>query len=816
MGSCHARVRIDNDEESKQPDMISKTMMAPENGLAIVHHHHPGDPDSEQLAIMKPNRNFVFHWIVVCLSWGLLATMTSRVTAAQESAEAQREAAQLSLAGARKALAFVQKCGPRPELVSALENLERRFVEAAGVPGIGWNDLGETAGKLGRRAVLTHPALAFEDLLFIERDVIGGDYYNGVQAMDQCYGHNARKGGGLYLLKKFKSESPETVDIVRGLTVPSGTNVGMPLSEGTFMSPDLSYDGRSILFAWSSGGREKWQRENRFNLFRVDVDGTHLARLTDGDFDDFDPCWLPDGGIAFISTRRGGFGRCHPRPVPTYTLFGMQADGSGISCLSYHETNEWQPSVDHNGMLIYTRWDYIDRDATIAIHPWTCYPDGRNPRAVHGNYPLPLTTMSGSAWPDGRALRPLCEHSLRAIPESRKYVGVATPHHNESYGSLILIDPHAEDDGRMSQVKRLTPEVKFPENENGELAYGTPWPLSEELYLCNYRDRLCVLYFPDETGVLEPLQVKKTLRPIDPIPVQSRRVPHAIPTPASPVASQGSGLLYVQNVCTTDDFGRLPTGTKIASMRIVQVFPKTTPLEKQPTVSRFNESLVRASLGTVPVEPDGSVYCEVPAAKEIYFQLLDERGMAVQSMRSGTFLHPGELLSCTGCHEGNAQAALPLKVPTALGRQPSQLKPELTGMAGLDPCETVNFHRLVKPVLDAKCGTCHQQTGKGPDMSYKSLGKYMAGYDGRLGSLFGSKRSGGSRSVPGQCGAHAAELYTGGYLTGTADTCPGKPKLTAEELRRITLWLDLNSNELGAYHDVDAQRQGQRVIPQLE
>jgi hypothetical protein len=734
--------------------------------------------------------------------------------AQQEAAPTARETARKALDNVGAALRFVQKSTPCAEQSAALAALEQKFTITETPPDL--TGIGEAAARLRRRIIFAHPALAFNDLLFVERDIIGGSYYDGESAMDQCFGHNARKGGGLYLLKNFKADSPELIDIVRGLTVPSGTNTGVPLSEGTFMSPDLAYDGRSILFAWSSGGREKWLPANRFSVFRIDVDGTHLARLTDGDFDDFDPCWLPDGSIAFISTRRGGFGRCHPRPVPTYTLFGMQADGSAIRCLSYHETNEWQPSVDHNGMLIYTRWDYIDRDAMIAIHPWTCAPDGRNPRAVHGNYPLPLTTMSGSAWPDGRTLRPQCEHGLRAIPGSNKYVGVATPHHNQSYGSLILIDPHAKDDGQMSQVQRLTPDVKFPEIEKGELAYGTPWPLSEDLYLCNYKDSLGVLYFPDAQGMLEPLYIQKTLRPIDPIPVQSRNKPHVIPTPNSPVATPGTGLLYIQNVYTTDEFGRLPEGTKIASLRIVQVFPKTTEREDQPRISRFTESLVRSSLGTVPVEPDGSVYCEVQAAKEIYFQLLDERGMALQSMRSGTFLHAGELLSCTGCHESNAQAALPLQVPAALSRQPSKLKPELTGIANLEPCEPVNFYRLVKPVLDAKCASCHTAAGKGPDMSYASLGAFLSGFEGKWGTLHGAKRFGGSRTVAGQCGARSAELFTGGFLTGTSPTCPGKPVLTDAELRRITLWLDLNSNELGAYHDVDAQRQGQKVQPLLD
>ena len=51
------------------------------------------------------------------------------------------------------------------------------------------------------------------------------------------------------------------------------------------------------------------------------------------------------------------------------------------------------------------------------------------------------------------------------------------------------------------------------------------------------------------------------------------------------------------------------------------------------------------------MEEDGSVYCEAPVGKALYFQLLDEKGMAVHSMRSATYVHPGEHLSCLGCHE---------------------------------------------------------------------------------------------------------------------------------------------------------------------
>ena len=108
--------------------------------------------------------------------------------------------------------------------------------------------------------------------------------------------------------------------------------------------------------------------------------------------------------------------------------------------------------------------------------------------------------------------------------------------------------------------------------------------------------------------------------------------------------------------------GKLPAGVKIKWMRIVQVIPQLPRFdENEPKrsgwpfylsmVSYASDSIGRIPLGIVPVEEDGSVYCEAPVGKPLYFQLLDERGMAVQSMRSATYVHPGEQLSCLGCHE---------------------------------------------------------------------------------------------------------------------------------------------------------------------
>jgi len=693
-----------------------------------------------------------------------------------------------------------------------------------------------------RRAIaLANPLLNASDILFVEHDIAtDGSHGTGSHMCDQYYGFNAKKGGGLFILYDAFSDSPRLVNVVEGSVVQNGRLQGRRLTGGSFLSPDLSCDGQTIVFAWCEGvsrvmetGKfQIWNEQTCYHIFKVNIDGTALTQLTDGPWDDFDPVWLPNGRIAFISTRRGGFGRCHGRPVPTYTLHSMKDNGTDIITISYHETNEWHPSVDDNtGMLVYSRWDYLDRDDDIAHHLWTCFPDGRDPRSRHGNYPLPFTRLSGTGYPsnpsDGRKERPWLQHHCRAIPNSQKYIATAAAHHGQSFGSLIMIDTRLEDDNAMSQIRRITPDYPFPESEQGNPTrqdhfYGTAYPLSEDFYLCAYKKSLILL---DAFGNRQTLHTSFSgLRPVDPIPLVARQTPLNIMTLTAQGENAGgrNAVISIMNVYESDM--PLPSGVVIKQMRIVQVFPKSTPNKNQPRSGYASQSLCRMSLGTVPVEADGSVYCKAPVEKEIYFQLLDENGLAVHSMRSGTYVHPGEHLSCIGCHEDKRKQLRLSSPPLALQRPPSEITPE-TGIV-----EPMNFHRLIKPIFEAKCAGCHRSRKAGPDMSYSSLENYAWYLTGDNGDLW-SKTTGGSRTIPGFCGARISKLLTGNKNPSPPGRGQDIPtlntnsfleashygvSLTATEKRRITMWLDLNSNEFGALHSIDAQTRGELVWPVLD
>ena len=596
------------------------------------------------------------------------------------------------------------------QLAVSLHDLDREMIaleRAGAVPQATRRERYFEARRLTRRIAFLNPRLDFDRILFIKRHDPGGLYH----MVHQYYGFGATPGGGLFVLVDPFSDQPKLLDLLADSVVENGRLKGGRLEVGSFLSPEVAFDGRSILFAYTEAKGEKpeWSPRSCYHLFRVNADGSRLRQLTDGPWNDFDPCFLPNGRIVFISERRGGYLRCGgsapPWDSPTYTLHSMAADGGDVVCLSFHETQEWHPSLDNNGKLIYTRWDYVDRDTNIAHHLWSCYPDGRDPRSFHGNYPR------------RRESRPWMEMSARAIPGSNRFVATAAAHHGHAFGSLVLIDYRREDDGAMSQVERLTPDVPFPESEGGKalvrdrMAYGTAWPLSEDDYLCVY-DVEAVnrgVYWIDRFGNRELLYRDPAISCLSPIPLRARVAPPALPerTTQTAAGSDAAGqddaaTISLVNVYDADfDW---PEDTRITALRVIQVLPKTTPPVDLPRIGAATETNARAVLGTVPVEADGSAHFKAPPGKLIYFQALDERGMAVQSMRSATYVHPGERLVCQGCHERKHDSPnVPQTIPLAMRRQPSRIHPECDGS------NPFNYPRLVQPVLDRHCVPCHRR-----------------------------------------------------------------------------------------------------------
>jgi hypothetical protein len=297
----------------------------------------------------------------------------------------------------------------------------------------------------------------------------------------------------------------------------------------------------------------------------MDAGGRGLRRLTSGPDDDFDPFELPDGGIAFMSTRRaGGYGRCNNpwEPLPVYTLHRMGPDGRDLRTLSFHETNEWHPSVLADGRIVYTRWDYVDRSAANFHGLWAANPDGTAPVSLFGNYTDRINAC----------------FQAHAVPGSQRIAFIAGAHHADVGGSLVILDPKRvaldpkTGEDRFEAVEMLTPEVCFPEAPGWPKSFfHSPWPLSEDYFLVAFsfdplpgmgpgekRDTRTGLYYFDRFGNLELLYRQPGISAVYPIPLTSRPAP---PVPAETTVAD------VPQEGAVGRAGRAAASTEIAKLR---------------------------------------------------------------------------------------------------------------------------------------------------------------------------------------------------------------------------------------------------------
>lgn len=657
---------------------------------------------------------------------------------------------------------------------------------------------------LGRSIALANPQVTARPLVFLERRRFTTQMLH--EYMGYYYDYADIAGGGVYVLEE-PGRSTKVRDLIAGR-----------LPRGNYTTLALSYDAQTVYFAFSERAAKKpdfYSPERRcFHLFALDLASGQLRQLTEGPNDDFDPCPLPDGGIAFMSTRRGGFGRCHNvwEPLPAYTLHRMDASGENVRTLSFHETNEWHPFVLNDGRIVYSRWDYVDRSAANFHGLWTTNPDGTSPRILFGNYTDRINAC----------------YQAHAIPGSQRVLFVAGGHHSAVGGSLVLVDPTKvaldpeTGEDRFDSIEVLTPEVCFPEAPDWPKSYfHSPWPLSETCLLVSFsfdplpgmgpgepRDTTTGLYYLDRFGNQELLYRKEGISCMYPIPLARRPTPPIIPSKLDPQLGD-EGELVLADV--NRSLRNLPPDRPVRSLRVYQILPKTaTHVSNQPRIGYAHAEPARLLLGTVPVEADGSASFRVPARKPIYFQAVDASGRAVQTMRSATYLQPGERYTCVGCHE-SPETGTPPRQLLALKRPPSSLTP---GPEGTRP---FSYPRLVQPVLERHCVRCHDGS-QGPDKSrlvltgepagtfsrsYEALRPYVRWYE------WGGASIAQITTSPGQQGADMSPLA---QILGDS-THGASVNLSDEERLRLFVWLDSNAPFYGTYGKVEQQSQqhGQAV-----
>ncbi len=565
-----------------------------------------------------------------------------------------------------------------------------------------------------------------------------------------------------------------------------------PGPEGRLRDPEPYFDGTRIAFAMRRNIRDN------YHIYEINTDGTGLKALTsaEGVFD-IDPLYLPDDSILFTSSREPKYCMCNIHIMGN--LFRMDADGANIHQIGKSTLMEGHGSLLPDGRVIYYRWEYVDRNFGSAQGLWTANPDGTSHSIYYGN-----NTPAG-----GVLLDP------RIIPGTDRVLCVLGSCHDRPWGALAILDRRYGLDGR-APILRTWPAsaiklVSDPGVPNGGFdsftavspKYEDPYPLSDKYFLCSRRtgkDEQMGLYLVDVFGNEILLHVEGA-GCYDPMPLGPRTRPPVIPSRRE--FNGGEGYVYVRNVYEGTHMKGVEPGT-IKSLRVVESPEKrfwTEPGWNGQGVERpgmnwhdFNNKRI---LGTVPVEPDGSVSFALPSDRFVYFQLLDAKGMMVQSMRSGMIVHSGERVGCIGCHEDrrSAPGLVAGTVPLALKRAPSRLE----GWHGAPP-KMFNYRTEVQPIFDKHCVSCHDYGGSAGDKLN------LAGDRGLIFNVsYVNLWTKGALTVVGagppeiqqpySWGSHASKLTK--VLTSTNDH--PDLELAPDELDRIITWVDLNATYYPSY-----------------
>jgi hypothetical protein len=647
------------------------------------------------------------------------------------------------------------------------------------------------------------------------------------------------------------------------------------MKDGIINRLDVSFDADRVVFDW------KPDDKSGFHVWEINIDGTGIHQITfppedeaetqdkyhlfrdetwhwisfpyayPVEFgvyghwtDDMHPCYLPDDGIAFISTRcRYGILCDGPDDLSTTVLYRINRDGSDLQKLTNSSVSEANPTLTEDGRILYTRWEYIDKGASCVKCIWAMRPDGTASAEVYGN---------------DLHLPPSIIHSRQVPGESQLYVATAAPHcPNTGVGGIIAIDT-TKDIRLPVAMELMTPETwihaegwfEHPENaeikDNDELRmarakgphFADPYPFDRTTLLMSCqpsRDLTWLqpdgygVYLYEGAGVYSPLFEATGTSCWGAQPLIPRERPPVLETPRDPTLAEQTLEGQALAVCLVTDIYHGLDGIERGEAKYIRINEQVPrPWAARRTwgdvwIDNYDQQHspvgathlgLKTQWGIVPIEEDGSAHFYVPADRNIFFQVLDKDYQELQRERTYVNYRPGETRSCIGCHETPQDAPMGMTANLlAMRRAPSMPGPQPGEETGRRP---LDFEVDVQPILDRHCADCHDGDNEDSDLVLTDMKTkiFNLAYENLVGFKCSNDES---YSVTRRdiVGLLIREIRP---KVGNAEYLPplsvGSPtselvallredhydvKLSEEEMIRITTWIDSNCQYYGSY-----------------
>jgi hypothetical protein len=525
------------------------------------------------------------------------------------------------------------------------------------------------------------------------------------------------------------------------------------LSEGfhSAADPDVSFDGKRILFAGQKSAAADW------NVYEMDLSGSGVRQITRGLGDCRSPAYQaslfelnadrPWYQATFVSAAAGEL--TEYGGLPSTNLYSVRQDGSAVRRLSFNPSASFDPFQMPDGRMLFASWQRHNLE--------------RGPRGRIGLFGINVDGTDYAVFAADEGLR--VKHMVCVTPQRLAVFVEAASAPWDGAGRLAAV----------SLRRNLHSHRAITGPADG--LFHSPSPLPDGAVLVSRRPA-------DGTGThavyrLDPATGRREVLFDDPgyHDIQAKLVV-ARPEPdgrSSVVEEKDpTGKFYCLSVYTADV--RLAFGTP-TRLRVVEGLPRRAGAQRDPRSPLLPTRL----LGELNLEEDGSFNIQTPANLPIQLQVLDAEGMALRSS-AWIWVKNRESRGCIGCHEDGE-----LVPENRLAR--ALTKPSVQLTLPPERRRAVDFLRDVLPILTAKCGAraCHGgQTPPrlGGGARAEHLAQYVHPGKARTSPLvwriFGRNTSRAWDRVP---------------LAGKIAPMPpaGQAPLAAEEKRTIVEWIDLGA-----------------------
>ena len=387
---------------------------------------------------------------------------------------------------------------------------------------------------------------------------------------------------------------------------------------------DVSYDGKSVLFAGKQTASDSWQ------IWELNLED-HSLRLVKSTPDDAErPIHLPGGRLVWAQRTPDGFQiESSDDGRPPEANFLNPTAGPGILPLTYIHANAFPAGVLHDGRILFESGFPLGSGSTPEIY--LVYADGSGVESYR------------------------CDHGRARWGAHQLESGDVVFTHGASLArfnsSLAQEEPIAAPSAQYAGA--------IAETDAGA------WLVSARA--ANSAHYTISLWQPGETSQphaskLDTVLAIDGMDLVDPVLVTPHQRPNRHPSGLHP--------WKYANLMALD--------ARVSRDGALRGIPTSVRLETQDV----NGLTVRT--GTAPVEQDGSFFVSVPPDRPIRFALLDHNGSVLRQEHGWFWIRGGEQRYCVGCHAGPERAS-ENHVPAVLLRTTTPV--DLTGKEPVHPAQ---------------------------------------------------------------------------------------------------------------------------------